>query len=83
MLELFISLLLPDHTNWLNIAEQSVGADVVYTHSSWVCVPITVTWSTYKASALCPLSCVLLIKRFLISDTRLLKHKGKKGIIKN
>ena len=54
-------MLLPDHTNWLNTVEQSVEADVVYAHSSRVSVPVILTWITYRASALCPLSCALLV----------------------
>ena len=61
MLELFISLLLPDHTNWPSIVEQLVEPDAVYTRSSWVSVSIILTWITYKANALCPLGCVCVV----------------------
>lgn len=61
VLQLFISMLLPDHTNWLSVVEQLVEPDAVYTRPSWVSVSILLTWITYKVSALCRLGSILLV----------------------
>lgn len=83
MLELFISVLLPDRTNWLSLAEQLVEPDVVYTRSSWVSIPIFLTCITSKALMPFVLLAVRSGTRILISDARRLrKPKGKKLIIK-
>lgn len=82
MRELFISVWLPEHANWLGLGEQLVEADVVYARSSWS-RPVFLTCAPYKASALHPLSSVLLAPGFLISDTGgLRKHTGEKLVVK-
>ena len=78
MRELFISVLLPEHANWLGLVEQLVEPDVVYARTSWS-RPVFLTCAPYKASALRRLSSVLLAPGFLISDTGgLRKHTGEK-----